>query len=138
MGEGGTLGVVTSYHPLKGDRIYSLAYKLINCQTFYVWKHLRKEFGEYGVMGDPTESIHFPSNDLTDVLLSLKFSPEKPIREQKVIGLSLLNARRLSTEDILVLEDYADKVLHGKNVFISYSREDIAIADALPPIQKPL
>jgi len=82
-------------------------------------------------MGDPVRSLHFPSNDITDVLLSLKFSPEKPMRGRNVIGISLMNARHLAVTDIQVLEEYADKVLHGKNIFISYSSKDIAFADAL-------
>jgi len=132
VGDGGTLWVVTSRRPPKeerGDRIYSLAYKLIDCQTFEVWDHLKKDFGEYGVIGDYRKSQHFPSNNMTNVLLSLEFSPKKPIRGPKVIGLSMLNARRLSVNDIKVLEEYADKVLHGKNIFISYSTKDMFFAD---------
>jgi hypothetical protein len=132
VGDGGTLWVVTSRRPPKeekGDRIYSLAYKLVDCQTFEVWDHLKKDFGEYGVIGDYRTSQHFPSNNMTNVLLSLEFSPKKPIRGPKVIGLSMLNARCLSVNDIKVLEEYADKVLHGKNIFISYSTKDMFFAD---------
>lgn len=132
VGSGGTLWVVTGRRAPNEQRVYSLAYKLVDCQTFEVWENLRKEFGEYGVMaGDLARSIHFPSNNITDVLLNLKFLPEKPIRAQEVIGFSLLNARCLSPADAKMLEDYADKVLHGKNVFISYSTQDVAFADCL-------
>lgn len=114
VGSGGTLWVVTSRRLARQERVYSLAYKLVDCQTFEVWEHLRKEFGEYGVIGDPAKSIHFPSNNITDVLLNLQFSPTKPIRAKEVIGFSLFNARCLSLDDIQMFEDYSDKVLHGK------------------------
>jgi len=126
---GGQLWVVTSYHSSSASRVYSLAYRLLNCQRFEPWDHVKKEFGAFGVIGDPTLSRHYPRNDLTRVLLDLEFSPPKPIRDAGVIGLSLLTVRQLAPGDVQKLESFEDKLLHGKHVFISYSSKDLALAD---------
>lgn len=128
--DGGTLWVVTSA-PMDAGRIYSLAYKLVQCRSFDVWENLRPIFGRFGVIGDPTLSRHYPRNDMSDLLLSLEFSPPKPIHSREVIGLSLMTARSLSPTDVIKLTEYGDKVLHGRHVFLSYSSQDSACADAL-------
>lgn len=134
VGKGGCLWVVTSYLNPSGKRIYSLAYKLVNCEPFNVWEDLKKEFGEYGVLGNTQLSHHFPRNDITDVLMSLQFIPQKPIISPNVIGLSLMAARELSKDDIKSFKEFEDKVLHGRHVFISYSRKDRKAADQLQDI----
>jgi hypothetical protein len=128
---GGQLWVVTSYPSSKGSRVYSLAYKLSDCQRFEPWDHIKKEFGAFGVIGDPNLSRHYPRNDITRVLLDLEFSPKKPIRAASVIGLSLLTVRQLTTGDVQKLESFEDKLLHGRHVFISYSSNDRIHADRL-------
>lgn len=133
VGNGGTLWVVTSAPSSRG-RIYSLAYKLVRCEPFEVWENLGGLFGEYGVIGDPKDSRHYPRNDMTELLLNFDFSPKKPIKNTSVIGISLMTARKLAPDDVLKLQDYEDKLLHGRHVFISYSSRDSEYADILQNI----
>ncbi|MBE0702449.1 MAG: toll/interleukin-1 receptor domain-containing protein [Afipia sp.] len=130
VGDGGTLWVATSF-PIPRGRRYSLAYKLVGCEPFDVPDHLRRVFGDYGVMGSFQDSRHYPRNDLTNLLLSFEFAPNKPIRDRSVIGMSLMTARQLSTVDAAALESYEDKLLHGRHIFISYSSKDRRRADIL-------
>ncbi|MCC6613455.1 MAG: toll/interleukin-1 receptor domain-containing protein [Anaerolineae bacterium] len=130
VSDGGTLWIATSF-PIRRGRRYSLAFKLVGCEPFDVPEHLRRMFGAYGVIGRFSDSRHYPRNDLTDVLLSLDFAPKKPIRNPSVIGMSLMTARQLAAADIVQLEAYEDKLLHGRHIFISYSSQDRRQADLL-------
>lgn len=130
VGGGGRLWVVTSSRK-ENDRIYSLAYKLDNCEPFEVWPHLQEKFGNLGVSADPGKCCHFPSNDLTDLLMSLEFVPAKPISTRASIGMSIMAARQLSQKDVKKMLEYEDKVLHGEHVFISYSTNNTKYADGL-------
>jgi hypothetical protein len=131
VGGGGRLWVVTSSRKENADRIYSLAYKLDNCEPFEVWPHLQEKFGNLGVSADPGKCCHFPSNNLTDLLMSLVFVPAKPISKRTSIGMSIMVARQLSQNDVKKMLAYEDKVLHGEHVFISYSSKNTNYADGL-------
>ena len=134
VGGGGRLWVITSKKERGGERKYSLAYKLNKCEPFEVWPHLKENFGDFGVTADPTNCAHYPNNDLTDLLLSFNFIPNKPIRSRSSIGMSIMTARRLSDKDITKLLAHEDKVLHGNHIFISYSTQDIKFADKLQSV----
>jgi hypothetical protein len=131
VGGGGRLWIVTSKKKEDSGRVYSLAYKLERCCPFDVWPHLREVFGNYGVSADPRDCVHYPSNALTELLLDLEFVPTKPIRQRSSIGISLMNARLLSSTDVIKLISYEDKILHGRHTFISYSSKDSSVADRL-------
>lgn len=133
VGRDGTLWVVTS-HLVNKQRVYALAFKLTNCEPWEPDEQFRKDFGEYGVIGDLGKSVHYPineDNDIGAVLTDLCFAPEKPIRDSSVIGVSLLTPRCLTPVDVQKLESFADKLLHGKHIFISYSSKDHLQCDAL-------
>ena len=131
VGNRGRLWIVTSSRKKNEDRIYSLAYKLDKCEPFEVWPHLQKRFGSLGVTADPRVCHHYPRNNLTELLMSLEFEPQKPIPNRKYIGMSLMTARQLSKSDIDRMLEYEDKILHGRHVFISYSSMNRAYADQL-------
>jgi len=130
VGDGGTLWIATSF-PIRRGRRYSLAFKLVGCEPFGVPDHLRRIFGDYGVIGSFKDSRHYPRNNLTELLLTFEFEPRKPIRDPSVIGMSLMTARQLAPVDVTALESYEDKLLHGRHIFISYSSKDRRQADLL-------
>ncbi|MCL4251715.1 MAG: TIR domain-containing protein [Anaerolineae bacterium] len=130
VGDGGTLWIVTSF-PIARGRRYSLAYKLVKCKPLVVPDHLRRLFGDYGVIGSFKDSWHYPRNSLTNVLMSLEFVPPRPIHDPSVIGMSLMTARQLSEADVVMLEQYEERLLFGKRIFISYSSKDRRRAERL-------
>lgn len=122
-GKGGTLWLVTSRRRRK-KRAYQLVYKLVDCCKTELPAHLMTHFGRYGIAGDKVRSRQYPSNDMNYVLMSLRFSPWKPIKSMDVIGLSLLQPRRLSDEDAELLKGYASELAHRRSIFLSYSHVD--------------
>jgi TIR domain len=131
VGGGGRLWIVTSKKTKDFGRAYSLAYKLEQCSPFNVWRQLKDVFGNYGVSADPRNCTHYPSNVLTELLLDLEFVPTKPIKHRSSIGMSLMNARELSSIDVRKLLSYEDKILHGRHAFISYSSKNSSVANKL-------
>ena len=121
VGEGGTLWIVVSRAKPGGGRVYSLSFRLNNCRT----KTYNKEttFGKYAVLGDPSKSIVFASNDAKLLLLSLRFDPYLPIRAPKLIGQSIQTPRCLNENDIQLLEDFA-VATDRWSVFVSYQNAD--------------
>lgn len=88
----------------------------------------REEQTVYGVEADPANCRHYPPNDMTIMLLGLRFDPYRPIRSKDVIGQSLQQIRWLNADDTKLLAHYAGNLAHRRNVFISYAREDAAVA----------
>ncbi len=130
VGEGGTLWVVTSLKK-DGKSIYSLAYRLENCSPLTVSGTVKDEFGKYGVMADFKNMTHFGLNEMNKILMSLKFKTNNPIKSEAKIGQSIQTIRELSEEDIITLNRYAERLISGRNIFISYSSKDGKQADQL-------
>jgi hypothetical protein len=135
--DGGTLWTVTS-RKIGSERIYSLAYKLANCTRYKeenIPRYVKNKFGKYGIIGDAETSVVFGRwYDITDELLRLTFSPEKPISRRQLVGQSLQNARRLAERDVRIMERLADTILYGKNFFVSYSSKDRSYAEILQKV----
>lgn len=133
----GSLWVATSRKDRDGSLWYSLAYRLANCRPKIVSRELKVKLNYkgnqrvYGVEADPSNCWHYPPNELTYLLLGLRFDPYRPIRSKEVIGQSLQRIRWLNKDDVSLLEHYSKNLPHRRNVFISYAREDSDIANTI-------
>jgi hypothetical protein len=135
VGDSGTLWVVLSRDGPGECKLYSLTYKLVECERFQAHGPAAKEFGEYGVRGNPATSSFYPTNDAQLLLMSLRFPSSAPIPSLNRIGQHLRFPRYLSHEDVLLLEQYAEHHIDRRSVFVSYSHQDarcaIELKDAL-------
>ena len=61
VGEGGTLWIIVSRPGFEKRRLYSLSFRLNNCRLKTYPK--AGTFGKYAVMGDPSQSTLFASNN---------------------------------------------------------------------------
>ena len=128
VGEEGILWIVVSRAKPGDGRVYSLSFRLNNCRMKTYDQ--ATTFGKYAVMGDPSQSIVFASNDAKLLLLSLRFDPYLPIKQPNLIGQSIQRPRCLNKQDIKLLEDYA-VATDRWSVFISYQNADTRIAEQL-------
>ena len=119
VGRGGTLWVVVSRRGPAGRRSYSLAYRLVGCQP----KLYRDSKWPYAVVGDADRSRLFASNDARLLLMSLRFDPFAPIKSAGLIGQSIQYPRRLSADDVTLLNDHG-LAANRWSVFVSYDRRD--------------
>jgi len=126
--KGGTLWIVVSRENSKKQRIYSIVFKLQNCKIKTL--NSPNRFGKYIVEGDPNTSFMYANNDARLLLMSLRFNPEKPIREINKIGQSIQRPRSLSLNDTKLLGNYITEIERW-GVFISYKwdKHDLVIAD---------
>ena len=133
----GSLWVVTSRKDREGTLWYSLAYRLADCRPKIVSSELKEKLNYkkdqkvYGVEADPSNCRHYPPNELTYMLLGLRFDPYRPIRSKDVIGQSLQRIRWLNDDDVRLLKHYSKNLSHRRNVFLSYAREDADIANKI-------
>ena len=134
VGDGGTLWVVVSRERHPGSRLYSLTYKLVECERFESRGPSAKTFGKYGVRGNPATSSFYPSNDAKLLLMSLRFASSKPIPSIKRVGQHLHFPRYLCQEDVLLLEEYAKDYIGRRSVFVSYAHEDAEYAVELKDV----
>ena len=132
VGNGGTLWVITSLKQTKNSpRVYSLAYRLMNCKPLNQKNQIKDEFGKFGVHSKFEDADHFGFNNMNEILLSLNFKSKKPIKDKSKIGNSIQTIRELDNPDIKLLNDYAEKLKFGKQIFISYSSKDRSIANTI-------
>jgi nucleotide-binding universal stress UspA family protein len=80
---------------------------------------------------DWDRSIHFPYNDVTDVLLRLRFTSGQPLEDASQIGQRLLSIPQLTPGDVEVMEAFQQKVLSERTVFLSYACHDVEVAALL-------
>jgi hypothetical protein len=131
VADGGTLWLVTSTRRGQQPRHYHLAYKLVDCDTIDPAASFSGRY-RYVVRGrDWRESRHFGFNDATSTLQRLRFTSGKPMAEVTNLGLRLLSIPELSTEDVELLKRLQHKIEDGRNVFVSYSHKDDAIASLI-------
>lgn len=132
VANGGTLWVITSLKQTKDTtRIYSLAYRLMNCKPLKLTDPTKDRFGKYGVQSAFKDSEHFGHNNMNEILLSLSFKPCNPIKDKSKIGNSIQTIRELNASDINLLNDYVEKIKFGKQIFISYSSKDRILANTI-------
>lgn len=112
---------------------YRLAYKLVDCIKVEAPKAREEQFGSYMVKAcDRTRSQHFPSNDITATLRRLRCTTGRPLWEETNLGNRLtVSIPRLTSEDIMIMEAFQQRVLTERTVFISYSHQDTAAAERL-------
>jgi len=132
VGDGGTLWLATSRRRVGEPRRYHLAYKLVDCVAAPPGEEKAERFGPHMVRArDWERSLHFPYNDVTDVLLRLRFTSGRPINERAGIGLRLLSIPELTADDVVLLEAFQQKVLSERAVFISYAHHNRRVAARL-------
>jgi TIR domain len=129
---GGTLWLVTSTRRARQARRYHLAYKLADCAAIEPFHSLVSGRYRYVVRArDWRASRHFGFNDATSTLQRLRFMSGKPMADVGNPGLRLLSIPELTSGDVALLERLQHRIEHGRNVFMSYSHEDAAIASAI-------
>lgn len=128
VGEGGTLWVVVSRPAPKGGRRYSLTFRFSNCSR-YTYEEAGR-WGKYAVRGDPKSSEFYAENDARLLLLALRFKNGSPLKSLKSIGSSLQTPRRLTRDDVDLIELYRPPT-DVWGVFVSYSHADEAAAREL-------
>ena len=130
IGNRGTLWIVTSRKQRGGTR-YSLAFKFGECQKADA---PNGRFGKFAVIGDPSASRVFATNDASLLLLGLRFAPpnaiDDPIDRLKGIGLRLQTPRALSQADVRLLEAFTKGIARW-SIFVSYEHHDARVADRL-------
>lgn len=133
VGDGGTLWLVTSTRRRGEPRQYHLAYKLTDCAPIDPAHsiHSGTDFDYVVRSGDFRTSRHFPFNDATSTLRRLRFTSGRPMAETTNIGLRLLSIPELTSVDVELLERLQHRIEYGRNVFLSYSRKDVAAAAAI-------
>jgi hypothetical protein len=132
VSDGGTLWLITSTRKKKEPRKYHLAYKLVNCKSILPEESIFSGSWNYVVRAqDWKESRHFGYNDATDVVSRLQFTSGKSMKEVTNRGLRLLSIPELNSEDITLLERFQNKIENGRSVFLSYSRKDSKLAEAI-------
>jgi hypothetical protein len=132
VSNGGTLWLITSTRKKKELRKYHLAYKLVNCKSILPEESIFSGRWKYVVRAqDWKESRHFGFNDATNVVSRLQFTSGKSMNEVSNQGLRLLSIPELNSEDITLLERFQNKIEYGRAVFLSYSREDSKLAEAI-------
>ena len=135
VGDGGTLWIIMSRPGANKSRLYSLTYKLVACQRFIARGTAARKFGKHGVRGNPVSSSFYPTNDARLVLMSLRFPAHRPVPSLSRINQYLRFPRYLSYEDVCLLEEYAERHIDRRSVFVSYARADaryaIDLKDAL-------
>jgi len=129
---GGTLWLVTSTRRARDPRRYHLAYKLTDCEAIDPKASLFSGHYDYVVRArDWRASRHFGFNDATTTLQRLRFTSGKPMAEVANLGLRLLSIPALTGGDVALLERLQHQIEHGRNVFLSYSHQDAAIASTI-------
>jgi len=132
VGDGGTLWLVTSTRRRPEPRQYHLAYKLTDCEPVDPADSGKSGRYPYVVRSDNLDtSRHFPFNDATSTLRRLRFTSGRPMAETTNIGLRLLSIPELTSGDVELLERLQHRIYNGRNVFLSYSRQDAAAATAI-------
>ena len=135
VGDGGTLWIILSRPAAGKSRLYSLTYKLVACQRFTARGTAARRFGKHGVRGNPVSSSFYPTNDARLVLMSLRFPGGRPVPSLGRINQHLRFPRYLSDEDVCLLEEYAERHIDRRSVFVSYAHADaryaIDLKDAL-------
>ena len=131
VGNSGTLWLVTSRRKAEQPRRYSLAYKLVGCSPVDPEASPSELFGRYAVRGNMRTSEHFPHNDFTDTLRRFEFRSGKSMEHTSNMGLRVLSIPELSEHDIDLVGRFEEKLKNSRNVFVSYSREDITRAEQL-------
>ena len=133
----GSLWVATYRGEREGLPWYSLAYRLVDCWQMAVSDELKAKLNYkpdktvYGVEADPANCRHYPPNEMTYMLLGLRFDPYRPIQSKDVIWQSIQQIRWLNEDDVRLLEHYSKNLPHRRNVFLSYAREDADIASTI-------
>jgi hypothetical protein len=132
VGDGGTLWLITSTRRTRQPRRYHLAYKLVDCLPVEPSASLFSGRYDYVVRARDWEaSRHFGFNDASSTLRRLRFTSGKPMAEVSNPGLRLLSIPELTNGDVTLLERLQHQIEQGRNVFISYSHRDAAIASAI-------
>ena len=98
----------------KGERLYSLAYKLVDCEKCLADGAVAERFGEYGIIGNQAKSEYFPTNNAKLVLMSLRFRCKHPITRVSRIRKELRFPRYLDDDDTQILDEYATRIRKGK------------------------
>lgn len=133
-GGGGSVWVVVGRRVGAWMR-YRLTYQLCDCSTFVAEGRWAEKFGRYGIRGKPSTSKWYAANDMWQTLMALEFDPRKPVNDagptHGLIAQSIQRHRRLSARDVSLLRRYAEHVTSGWTVFVSYSRQDQQVADAV-------
>ncbi len=132
VANGGTLWLVTSRRRAGGERVYHLAYKLVNCRSVEPFQSLFSGKWKYVVRsGNWSLSRHFGYNDATNYIRRLRLSSGSPMAEVENIGLRLRSIPKLVESDIELLERLQHKIECSRSVFISYSRLDAKCASII-------
>jgi hypothetical protein len=130
---GGTLWMVTSLVNSEGKRIHTLAYKLAGCRTVpqeEIGQLPFPELGQYAVIATDAEGTHHFSfkrttvHDFTSELMALRFTNKKPIGSEHKIGWWLRGFPEPTEESIKLLTWMERKLRYGRQVVVSYARED--------------
>jgi hypothetical protein len=131
--QGDTLWLVTSRRTSDQTLRYHLAYKLVDCDHADPSPEKEERFGRYMVCArDWGRSVHFPYNDVTSTLRRLRCVTGRPLWEETNLGNRLtVSIPRLTPEDIMLMEAFQQRILTERTVFLSYSRQDAAVAARL-------
>jgi hypothetical protein len=130
---GGTLWVVTSLKNSEEKRIRTLAYKLAGCMAVpqeEIGQLPFPELGQYAVIATDAEGTHHFSfkrttvHDFTSELMALRFTNKKPIGSEDKIGFWLRGFPEPTEESIKLLTWMERKLRYGRQVVVSYARED--------------
>lgn len=133
VGDGGTLWLVTSTRRPPAPRQYHLAYKLTDCKSIDP-ADFSAHSGSYDYVVSSRNfrtSDHFRFNNATSTLRRLKFTSGRPMAETTNIGLRLLSIPELTSGDVELLERLEHRIVNGRNVFLSYSRNDAVAATVI-------
>jgi TIR domain len=134
VGSGGTLWLVTSTKRAT-SRQYHLAYKLVDCMEVDSRKSVFSGTWKFVVRArDWKSSRHFPYNNSTEALRSLKFSSGTKMADSRNMGLRLLSIPGLTPDDSELLEGIQRKIEQDRTVFISYARKDSRIVDRIESV----
>ena len=130
---GDTLWLVTSRRGQDHTLRYHLAYKLVDCVRAEPSPEKEERFGPYMVRArDWGQSKHFPYNDVTDTLRRLRCVTGRPLWEEINLGNRLtVSIPLLTSEDVMIIEAFQQRILTERTVFLSYARQDEAVAARL-------
>lgn len=142
VGEGGTLWLVTGIPVKKAPVTYTLAYKLAGCELLSPVEASRRLpeaylSGKYAVLAhDIHHTYHFSLKlqhraDLTAYIPLLRFTNCKPVTDPRHFPTWLYNFPVLAGESIALLERLERRSRYGREVVISYAREDVELAKML-------
>lgn len=139
LGKGGTLWLATGIPAKKAPTTYALAYKLADCELLMPEEAVRRLpeaylCGQYAVLAhDMEHTYHFSLKrqkraDLTDYIPLLRFVNCKPVTNPKYFPAWLYNFPILTQESIDLLERLERRSRYGREIVISYAREDVELA----------